>query len=169
MYRDIWINELELWAVLLQVRMMAPRVRGMTYHLWCDNMGVVYMINKLGTRSERCSRLVAELIWIAVVYDIELAVRHVPTHENVLADAGTRQHDKEFRGLARQYLSDHPRGWLEWERRPEALAGTAAGAAGVTAAGAGGTRGCAGYDGGRRRRTRPIAAGVHETGGGSAA
>ena len=31
---------------------------------------------------------------------IELAVRHVPTHENVLADAGTRQHDKEFRGLA---------------------------------------------------------------------
>ena len=38
MYRDIWINELELWAVLLQVRMMAPRVRGMTYHLWCDNL-----------------------------------------------------------------------------------------------------------------------------------
>ena len=116
-FRDIWINELELWAVLLQVRMMAPRVRGMTYHLWCDNLGVVYMINKLGTRSERCSRLVAELIWIAVVYDIELAVRHVPTHENVLADAGTRQHDKEFRGLARQYLSDHPRDWLERERR----------------------------------------------------
>ena len=117
MYRDIWINELELWAVLLQVRMMAPRVRGMTYHLWCDNLGVVYMINKLGTRSERCSRLVAELIWIAVVYDIELAVRHVPTHENVLADAGTRQHDKEFRGMARQYLSDHPRSWLERERK----------------------------------------------------
>ena len=38
-------------------------------------------------------------------------------HENVLADAGTRQHDKEFRGLARQYLSDHPRDWLERERR----------------------------------------------------
>ena len=116
-YRDIWITELELWAVLLQVRMMAPRVRGMTYHLWCDNLGVVYMINKLGTRSARCSRLVAELIWIAVVYDIELSVRHVSTHKNVLADAGTRQHDNDFKGLAKKYLEDHTDEWLRRERR----------------------------------------------------
>ena len=116
-FRDIWIGELELWALLLMVRMVAPRARGTTLKLWCDNLGVVYMVNKLGTRSERCSRLVNELVWLAVVYDLELSVDHIATHENVLADAGTRQEDKEFKALAREYLAAHPDVWMRRERQ----------------------------------------------------
>ena len=115
-FRDIWIGELELWALLLMVRMIAPRARATKLKLWCDNIGVVYMVNKLSTRSERCSKLVDELVWIAVVYDLELSVEHIATHRNVLADAGTRQEDKEFKTLTKDYLQQHPDWWVERER-----------------------------------------------------
>ena len=74
------------------VRMIAPRARATRLRLWCDNLGVVYMVNKLSTRSERCSKLVDELVWLAVTFDLELSVAHIATHRNVLADAGTSTH-----------------------------------------------------------------------------
>ena len=114
-YRDIFITELEFIGLVLMVRMIAPRARGMLLRLFCDNIGVVFIVNKLSTRSKRIVPWVAELIWILCAWDVEIHVDHVPTHLNCLADAGTRQGDKDFANLRRSYLKKHPDSW--WKKQ----------------------------------------------------
>ena len=52
-------------AQLFLIRMIAPRARATKVNLWCDNLGVVYMINKLATRSTRCAKIIDEILWLA--------------------------------------------------------------------------------------------------------
>jgi len=114
-YREIFITELEFIGLVFMARMIIPRARGMALCLYCDNMGVVCIVNRLSTRSKRIVPWLAELIWLAAVWDVELRLKHIATHLNCLADGGTRQESKDFAQMRRDYLRKHSKQW--WDRQ----------------------------------------------------
>ena len=95
---EIFITELEVYAIVRQARSIFPHCRGMRFEGYSDNLGAVYMMNKLSSRSKLCRKLVEEILWLAVAYDVEIAFQHVPTEQNCLTDGGTRQADSDLIG-----------------------------------------------------------------------
>eukprot|EP01048_Picozoa_sp_COSAG05_P000211 COSAG05_NODE_6_length_45604_cov_26.489660_1_plen_152_part_00 len=95
-FREIFITELETFCVVLMSREIFPRCRGMTFEGYADNLGTVYMLNKLATKSKRIRPMVHEILWRAAAYDVEIKYDYVPTARNSLTDAGTRIKDKDF-------------------------------------------------------------------------
>lgn len=107
-FAEIFITECELWAILALARRMFPKCRGMTFRGFADNLSSVHMINKLSTRSERCRLIVTEILWLAVVWDVEISYNHIPTDSNVLADYATRQDDKAFKEHLKAFVKTFP-------------------------------------------------------------
>ena len=112
-YEEIWITELEIWACLYMLRAVASRAAHMTLKLKCDNLGVVYILTRLSTRSKRISPVVAEIIWICVAFDIHLEPTHVKSEFNTLCDYGTRQNDKSFSEHVCAFGEIHHGVWFE--------------------------------------------------------
>ena len=56
----------------------------------CDNMAVVYAVNKKSARNPILSRLLCLLCLFCAIYDITLVVRHLPGASNAAADALSR-------------------------------------------------------------------------------
>ena len=111
-HEEIWITELEIWAVLYMLRAVASRAAHSTLRLKCDNLGGVYILAKLSTRSTRVSPIVAEILWLCVTFDIVLEPSHVRSERNVLCDYGTRQKDKNFREHLAAYAEVHHDHWF---------------------------------------------------------
>jgi hypothetical protein len=107
-FAEIFITECELWAILGLCRRMFPKARGMKFCGLADNLSTVHMLNKLSTRSARCRLIVTEILWLAVVWDVEISYEHIPTDKNVLSDFGTRQEDKAFRQHLKTYVQAFP-------------------------------------------------------------
>ena len=133
-YAEIFITELECLAILFCARFMFPRCRHMRWEGYSDNMGAVFMLNKLTSRSERIHPIITEILWLAAAYDVEIRYAHVPTHRNILTDAGTRQEqDKDFERYLAEYQTAYPQSWVTEQEslfpilapaRPELLAAT---------------------------------------------
>ena len=111
-YEEVWITELEIWVCLYMLRTVAPRAAHSTLRIKCDNMGVVYIINKLSTRSQRISPIVTELLWLCAAYNIVLEPSHVRSERNVLCDYGTRQKDKNFQAHLAAFIEVHHEQWF---------------------------------------------------------
>jgi hypothetical protein len=58
--------------------------------------------------SERCRLIVTEILWLAVVWDVEISYDHIPTDINVLADYATRQDDKAFKEHLKAFVKTFP-------------------------------------------------------------
>ena len=97
----IWICELEVWACLFALRRLAPRMRNCRVVFRVDNLPVVFMMQKLSSRSHRCVRVLREIAWLSAAYDIEISVQWISTSDNFLADI-----------LSRRYCKDHDS--IEW-------------------------------------------------------
>ena len=123
-HEEIWITELECWALLYMIRAVAPRAARQTLRIKCDNLGAVYILTKMSTRSVRISPIVSEILWLCVVYDIVLVPSHIRSEYNVLCDYGTRQKDKNFRAHVKAYLTIHHEEWFasELKRFPPQVA-----------------------------------------------
>lgn len=109
----IFITEMEIYAIVLQARSIFPHCKGMRFEGYSDNLGAVFMMNKLSSRSRLCRKLVEEILWLAVAYDIEIAFRHVPTEQNCLTDSGTRQADSDFAGHEEAFRKVHTQQWCD--------------------------------------------------------
>lgn len=116
-HEEIWITELEIWACLYMIRTVAPRAAHSTLRLKCDNIGVVYILTKMGTRSRRISPIVTEILWLCAAFDIELEPTHVKSERNVLCDYGTRQKDKHFHEHLAAYAEVHHERWFAEQLR----------------------------------------------------
>jgi hypothetical protein len=114
---QIFITECELWAILGLARRMFPKCRGMKFCGFADNLSTVYMLNKLSTRSERCRVIVTEILWLAVVWDVEISYDHIATDLNVLSDYGTRQEAKDFLLHVKTFVKTFPD--ADWRRAME--------------------------------------------------
>jgi hypothetical protein len=89
------ITHLELLAVRLTVETFLDDLRGRRVKLFEDNQAVMYIINKLSTKSPE---IMAELrrLWLLLdTNDIRLRAEYIRSAENVFADALSREPDDE--------------------------------------------------------------------------
>ena len=112
-FAEIFITELECLAILFCARFMFPRCRGMKWEGYSDNMGAVYMLNKLTARSQRIAPVITEILWLAAAYDVEIHYAHVPSQRNVLTDSGTRQESMDFETHLTEYRKAYPPEWVQ--------------------------------------------------------
>ena len=111
-FAEIFITELECIAILFCARQMFPRCVGLRWEGYSDNMGAVHMLNKLTVRTNRIAPVITEILWLAATYDVEIAYAHVPSHRNILTDAGTRQDTSDFEAHVREFRRAYPREWV---------------------------------------------------------
>ena len=69
--------------------------------IYCDNMSVVYMLNKTSSSCKHCMILIRIIVLHCMIHNIVLVAKHVPTNVNLFADALSRLKYREFWRLAR--------------------------------------------------------------------
>jgi hypothetical protein len=65
--------------------------------IFCDNSSVVSIVNSVTSKCELVMKLVHDLFYVAVQYNFDLRLRHVPGVLNVPADLLSRLKLTEFR------------------------------------------------------------------------
>ena len=106
--------------MLYMIRAIIPRAANTVLKLKCDNLGVVFMLMRLSTRSARVSPIIGEILWLCVVYNVVLSPSHVRSENNVLCDFGTRQQDKDFGAHVAAFMDIHHEAWFtaQMKRHP---------------------------------------------------
>ena len=130
---NIFICELEAWALLFAIRKWVGYAAGGRLVIHCDNLPVVFMIRHHRARSKRCIPIIAEIEALCVLFNVEIdtAIMHCRTYDNKGADLLSRQWDSDFVQeeldefevwLARKAAVDFPvlPAWGDYER-PEVL------------------------------------------------
>ena len=84
------ISSLELYTIVVAVRLWATKLRHRKFIVSCDNQAAVIVINSGSTKDQFMQRCLRQLWFSAAVFDFELLARHIPGEHNVLADALSR-------------------------------------------------------------------------------
>lgn len=89
--QSLHINELEMLAVLNAVKVWVETLRNQAVMVLSDNTTVVsYIRNQGGTHSRLLCAMTVDLLQFCHAASIQLRVRHIPGHLNVLADSLSR-------------------------------------------------------------------------------
>ncbi|XP_029466048.1 uncharacterized protein LOC115095888 isoform X2 [Rhinatrema bivittatum] len=94
------INFLELFPIVVALSIWGKKLVNKKVLLWCDNLGVVQVINRQSAKCPRVSELLRELVFLCLKCNVTIRARHVPGEHNVIADALSRFKWQEFRKLA---------------------------------------------------------------------
>ena len=81
------IHCLEIFNVVIAVRMWAPRWAGRLINIWCDNAASVMVLQSGKGKDERMLKCAREIWAWAALYSVSLAVHHRPGKEMIIADA----------------------------------------------------------------------------------
>ena len=95
------IAYLELYAVAIAVLLWIERFSNKRVIIFCDNMSVVFMLNKNTSHCQQCMVLIRLIVFECLMKNVRLYARHVPTAQNTLADLLSRQkyqNSKNWRG-----------------------------------------------------------------------
>ena len=89
-WKDIHISPKELVPIVLAVALWGPLWAGKKIGCRCDNMAVVYAVNKGAARNPQLTRLLRVLGFLCGVHSISLTAQHIAGVRNVAADALSR-------------------------------------------------------------------------------
>ena len=109
------IEFLELFAVVVAVKLWIKRYQNSRILLFCDNMSVVYMINKNTSNCEKCLKLIRILVLEAMLQNVRVFAKHVSTKDNKFADLLSRMRVPTFFRLGKGRFNPNP------EKIPEDL------------------------------------------------
>ena len=84
------INALELFVLVMAVRIWAPKLAGSRLQISCDNDSAVQVVRSGRTRDAFMQRCLRQLWFTSARYYLELYVSHIPGVHNVLADCLSR-------------------------------------------------------------------------------
>lgn len=98
MTRDLTF--LELFPIHMVVCLWGKDMMNHTVHFWCDNLGVVHVVNSLTSRLTHVMGLVRKSVLLCLHFNILFLARHVPGCSNRVADALSHQQMLRFRELA---------------------------------------------------------------------
>ena len=101
------ITILELYPILLAIRLWHESLRDSCVLFLCDNIAVVHIINSMSSKDKSIMKLVRKLVVLCMRFNILFAAKHVPGHLNVLADKLSRNRLQEARLLC-PTLDRHP-------------------------------------------------------------
>ena len=89
-WKDIHISPKELVPIVVAVALWGPLWSGEKIRCLCDNMAVVYAVNKGAARDPKLTRLLRVLGFLCGVHSISLTAQHIAGVRNVAADALSR-------------------------------------------------------------------------------
>ena len=84
------INALELFVLVLAVKIWAPKLAGSRFQISCDNDAAVQVVRSGRTRDAFMQRWLRQLWLTSARYDLDLHVSHIPGDQNVFADCLSR-------------------------------------------------------------------------------
>ena len=93
------IEFLELYALIAGILTWEKKLSNRRVAIFCDNMGVVHMVNGLTSSCQKCMLLLRILVLNNMIWNHKVMVRYISTNANDLADALSRNQMKRFRKL----------------------------------------------------------------------
>nr|XP_033777770.1 uncharacterized protein LOC117349008 isoform X1 [Geotrypetes seraphini] len=94
------ITLLELFPLVVACELWADVFRNRRVVFWCDNLGVVEVVNRQAARCLAVNSLMRELVLRCLRLNLYMRARHVPGFQNGIADALSRFNFLQFRRLA---------------------------------------------------------------------
>nr|XP_033806845.1 uncharacterized protein LOC117363363 isoform X1 [Geotrypetes seraphini] len=94
------ITLLELFPLLVACELWSGVLRNRRVVFWCDNLGVVEVVNRQAARCLAVNALMRELVLRCLRLNLFVRARHVPGLQNGIADALSRFNFLQFRRLA---------------------------------------------------------------------
>ena len=96
------INYLELYAVTVGVLNWVHLFANRRITVLCDNMSVVYMINKTTSSCRNCMILIRLIVLHSLSHNVRITAHYVPSEENVYPDMLSRHQYNNFRKRSRE-------------------------------------------------------------------
>lgn len=96
------ITFLELFPIVLAIRIWGKNLTNKRVVLFCDNQAVVSIINKHTAKGQRVMTLLRRMILLCLQNNIHFKARYINTHANIIADALSRFQMSRFRQAAPQ-------------------------------------------------------------------
>ena len=101
------ITALELFVLVITVKIWAHKLAGTKFQISCDNEAAVQIANSARTQDPFMQRCLRQLWFTTARFDLELHVLHIPGIHNVFADCLSRwdmndSYPRRFRELKLQ-------------------------------------------------------------------
>ena len=90
--QDVHINVLELWAIMVAIKIWGPQLKGSRFRMQCDNTVAVAAMNMARIRCRAAQALMREISYLCAIYEIEAFTVHIDGLKNEIADALSRWH-----------------------------------------------------------------------------
>lgn len=97
---DLHISVREMYPIILAIEFWEGEVKNKHIQFHCDNIAVVYAINKQTAKDPNLMKLVRRLVVQALIFNVRFEAVHIPCLKNILADKLSRFQITEFRKLA---------------------------------------------------------------------
>ena len=104
-WQHVNIAYLELWAVIISLRIWADKLIGLKIVMQCDNESVVNILTFGGSRDLFLQVGMREIVFLQALHRFELKVVHISSEQNRICDWLSRWRDKGSR-LAFQHLQE---------------------------------------------------------------
>lgn len=102
--QKISINFLELYALVCGVLVWLDRLHNKRIKVFCDNQSVVCMVNNNSSSCKQCMILIRTLVLASIQANCRIFAEWIPTKQNTLADALSRNDMQTFRNHAPKNL-----------------------------------------------------------------
>ena len=87
---QVAITELELYKILLAVRVWLTQLSGTTLQIWCDNEAAVVTVRSGRTRNPFLASCIRELWYLCATADVDILISRIPGERNNTADLLSR-------------------------------------------------------------------------------
>ena len=104
------IAHLEMWALVIMLRLWAPKFEGYRFVVECDNKQVLYAINGSRMADLQMQEGLREIAWILATNRCEIFVKYVPSKQNIIPDLLSRWWSMQARD---QFLKLKQQNWVQ--------------------------------------------------------
>ena len=101
------IEYLELYALVAGVLRWGHRFKNRRVRLFCDNMGVVHMVNNNSAHGKNCMILIRTLVLESLKQNVRIFAKYINTKANGIPDSLSRLDLDRFRKLS-PHMEDNP-------------------------------------------------------------
>ena len=105
---DPSISYLELYAVTVAVVLWLERFKNSRIAIFCDNIGVVNMINNNSSKCKNCMVLIRIIVLKSLIHNVRLSAKYVPSKQNSISDSLSRLDFPRFLHLTKGKFSNEP-------------------------------------------------------------
>ncbi len=95
--REPHIAELEMWAVVVALKVWKDDLTNSALRVKCDNVAMLHAINSGCTSNVEMAALLREIAYVLLRMDSVLVAEYIPSKQNVLPDLLSRWESKEAR------------------------------------------------------------------------